>query len=115
MCPHTTICVLILLYMCPHAATCVLILLYLCPHTTDEIELYCDVGGTHICSSISTLHKHAAHICPTQLPRQFFFFHLSPNTNMCVLILPVLLCAPSYYYIGIHAADVCPNEQQEIL
>ena len=32
--PHTTICVLILLYMCHHTTIRVLILLYMCPHAT---------------------------------------------------------------------------------
>jgi hypothetical protein len=33
VCPHTTVCVLIL-HMCPHTTIFVLILLYMCPHTT---------------------------------------------------------------------------------
>jgi hypothetical protein len=62
MCPHTAICVLILvctcvlillrrkcvtlllgtgLYMCPLTAVCVLILLYMCPHTAIYVSSYC--------------------------------------------------------------------------
>jgi hypothetical protein len=33
MCPHTILCVLILLYVLSYYYICVLILLYLCPHT----------------------------------------------------------------------------------
>jgi hypothetical protein len=47
-CPHTTIhvssycyvCVRILLYMCPHTAMCVRILLYMCPHTAICVSAY---------------------------------------------------------------------------
>ncbi len=58
MCPHTAICVLILLYMCPHTAIyvssycyiCVLILLYvssycyMCPHTIYTLSSRDQIG-----------------------------------------------------------------------
>jgi hypothetical protein len=46
LCPHTPICVLILLsvssysYLCPHTPICVLIVLCLCPHTTTQQQNY---------------------------------------------------------------------------
>jgi hypothetical protein len=47
MCPHTAIYVSSFCYMCPHTAVCVLILLYvssycyMCPHTAIYVSSYC--------------------------------------------------------------------------
>jgi hypothetical protein len=49
MCPHTAVCVLILLYSCPHTAVfvssycciCFLILLYMCSHPAIYVSSYC--------------------------------------------------------------------------
>ncbi len=55
MCPHTSICVrmllycvfmllycvLMLVYKCPHAAICVLMLLYVCPHAALYVSSCC--------------------------------------------------------------------------
>jgi hypothetical protein len=64
MCPHTTVCVLILLYICPpyyslsteflgfimqttfklnYFNVRILVLLYMCPHTAIHVSLYCHV------------------------------------------------------------------------
>ena len=53
---HSTICVLILQYMCPHTTICVLtllyicvlILLYMCPHTTIYV-------ASHYCTYLSSI------------------------------------------------------------
>ena len=51
MCPHATICVLILLYVSPHTRICVLILVYMCPHTGIHAavlqEHYTDLSLVH--------------------------------------------------------------------
>jgi hypothetical protein len=40
MCPHTTLCVLILQSMCSHTTVFVLILLFMCPDTTIHVSSY---------------------------------------------------------------------------
>ena len=68
MCPHTTICVLILLYMCPHSTIFVLILLRMCPHTTIRVLIL-------------------LYMCPHSTICALILQHMCPHNTICVLIL----------------------------
>jgi hypothetical protein len=87
MCPHTTICVLILLYlsscycMCPHTTICVLILLYVfvlillyvCSHTTISMFSYYYMCP-HATTCVHILHisvRIRVHTCPRASARTY--------------------------------------------
>jgi hypothetical protein len=117
LCPHTTICVLILLsvssyyYMCPHTSICVLILLsvsayyYLCPHTSICVRILLSVSSyyylwPHTTMSMSDIYYT---ICVLMLVVQVLFWppprrlHMCPHTcvcgYICVLIHVQARCA----------------------
>jgi hypothetical protein len=64
--PHTTVYVLILLYVCPHTPIyvssssyiCVIMLLYMCPHTTIYVSSY-----YYICVLTHTARFQGRHLC----------------------------------------------------
>ncbi len=94
------VCVLILLYMCPHATICVLlllqlILLYICPHTT-----------TYVCSPYCMLPTVCVRI-PLLNIRVCILLYMCPHTSISVTSYYYILTS---YYLPLHVAD-----QQDIL
>jgi hypothetical protein len=73
MCPHATICVLILLYMCPHNTTFVSSYDYMCPHATICVLILQYVSSYYICVLM------LLYMCP--------HITMCPHTTICVLIL----------------------------
>jgi hypothetical protein len=122
MCPHTTKCVLILLYVSSYYYICVLILLHMCPHRLQGQrvrELYV--------SSYYYMCPHTTTICVLIL------LHMCPHTTtyvssyyyICVLIgfkdsvsenytfVLILLYVSSYYYICVLILlHMCPHRLQ---
>jgi hypothetical protein len=93
MCPMTTMCVLIPLYMCPHPtvsvsayvpeiAGLIALLLYMCPHTTIYVSSY-----HYICVLIPL------HMCPHTTTC------VSSYHSRCVLI-PLYMCPHTTIYVS---------------
>jgi hypothetical protein len=106
MCPHTTICVLILLYVCPHTTTCVLIpVVEACgctKHTSACVSIrqhtsaYVSIPVVEVCGG------NASNILLCVL----ILLYMCPHTVVCVLIL-LYMCphttiyVSAYYCIGV--------------
>ena len=70
-----TLCALVLLYMCPHTTICVLILLYpICVLILQYVSSYYDVSSYY-------------YICVLILPHVSSYYNMCPHTTICVLIL----------------------------
>ena len=127
MCPHTAVCVLILVvrtytgdsgyvssysyyYTCDLILLCVLILLYMCvghiqatpdicPHTTTHVFSYC-----YVCRQLRHTAICVSSYCYTCV---LILLHVSSSYYMCVLIL---LYVSSYYHICVLILPyVCPH------
>ena len=101
MCPHTAICVRILLHMCPHTAThvssycyiCVLILIYMCPRTTTYVVLQArEAPSPHTTAYMSSSIYSSMRT------------YMSSYCYICVLIL-LYMCPHTTTYVSSCAAE----------
>ena len=114
MCPHTTICVPILLCMCPrttiHVSSscnicvhcmCVPILLYMCPHTTIYVSSYCNIcvlilqymRPLYVSSGLCSQSRGILSLCPHTT------IYVSSYYYICVLMLQYM-CPRTTIYVS---------------
>jgi hypothetical protein len=118
MCPHTTICVLILLYvssyyymcphtMCPHTTICVSSYYYMCLHTNLCASSYCYVcvlipvaALLQLCCSWGSLYDRC--ICVVIL---CFLIPVAALLQLCCSSV----AAEAPFMIGVYASYMCPH------
>jgi hypothetical protein len=100
MCPHATVYVsAYLLYICPHAALyvssycsiCVHIMLYMCPHTTVYVSAYC-----YMCRHTTVYVSSYYYTCVRIL------LYMCPHSTVCVRIL-LYMCPHTALYVSSRA------------
>jgi hypothetical protein len=127
MCPHTSICVLILgglgrmqlgrpgeqLYVPSYYDMCALILRYVCPHTTICVPSYYDMCVLilrYMCPHTTTCVLILRYMCPHTTIYVSSYYYMCPHTaiyvpsyyDICVLILLLHICPHTTMYMFLH-------------